>query len=162
MRDRCRIQFSFVAVIIAACSQQSPQPSLSVPFDTASSTRTSEIGTRILELELLAAARLYGDSTGQTEGAEEMRHTLISSSVLVLQAAVQRDSADMDAWLALGTALSNRAYRGEGAWDLPDQRAAVQAIGRARDLARANPPVLARVDSILADERETLRRLERP
>ena len=137
---------------VAALSQDVPPAGLSL----------ADVGWQIHELEVRAAAELYGDSSGQTEGAEEMRHTLFESSVRVLQGAARRDSTNAQTWFLLARALQDRAYRGEGEWNIPDQRAAVQAFERALSLSAADTQLRTRVDSALADNRETLRRLLEP
>lgn len=145
---------------IAACQPAVSETAAPVAADRDLTSDPVEIGWKIHQLELSAAAELYGDSTGQSEGAEELRHLLFESSIRVLRAATERDSSNARGWYFLGRTLAARAYRGEGEWSVDDQREAVAALERA---VRLSPSALRpSADSALADNREILRRIQSP
>lgn len=159
MRTRVCLQ-SVLVVVIAACQPAVSETASPVAASRDTTTDPVEIGWQIHQLELSAAAQLYGDSTGQSEGAEELRHQLFESSIRVLRAATERDSSSARGWYFLGRALAARAYRGEGEWSVDDQSEAVAALERAARLSPSSTRQSA--DSALADNREILRRMQNP
>jgi len=160
MVARCQALVLLCLGIPPAASCRGNSPSKAGRNTVASSRELTAIGESLYALELRGARIAFSDSAGG-EGAEDLRHTVFASSIVMLRAAIAQDSTDGQAWHWLGEALADRAYLGFGDWDSATAVASVNALQHAQRFLAAGDPIRATNDSLLASESKTVVYLRR-